>query len=297
MPKKLSLTGFSFTRIVVIQSLNDHELQTGRNLCEYITGLNALHNTCIPIQLFNVTSSQQFIQLLSELEAASVCNFDIPIIHVECHGSQQHGLEFSDGSMVSWRAVSNALVKINRATRFNLLAIFSACFGAYFISQMGATRECPCWCVIAPTEAIQEHEILNGLRVFYTKFLESKDVGFAVSALSKIHTDQGQWFGKTAELWFEEQVDSYIRNHCSNEAAKLRQRHIYKELKGSGLRRSKGRIARDFRSLHKRSLSKDYFETFFMIRQIPENKTRFQAALKRVEESVRRYQTNKNFTI
>lgn len=297
MRPKLALSGFTFTRIVVIQSLDHSELQTGRNLYEFIDGLNVLHNTNIPIQFFNVNSSRQFIQLLAAIEASSKANFDIPVIHVECHGSKQQGLYFADGSRLSWKATSNALVKINIATRFNLLTIFSACFGAYFISQMGATKECPCWCMVAPTEEIEAHEILVALRVFYRTFMESKDVGLAVSAVSQTPINCGQWFGKTAELWFEEQVDSYIRDHCSKEAARLRQRHIYKQLKGDGHRRSKGRIARDFKSLHKHSLTGDYFDTFFMIRQVPENKARFQAARKRLNEQIRKYQISKDYEI
>lgn len=297
MSHKLALSGFSFTRIVVIQSLNSTDLQTGSSLYQFIDGLNDSLNTNIPVQLFSVNNSYQFIELLSELESAAKSNSDIPIIQVECHGSKHHGLEFTDGSSLSWKAVSTSLLKINLATRFNLLTIFSACFGAYFISQMGATRECPCWCIVAPTEEIREHEILRALMVFYRVFLEARDVGIAVSEISKIPTDRGRWFGKTAEIWFEEQVDSYIRSHCTKEAVIKRQRLIYKTLKDDGQRRSKGRISRDLKSLHKRSLSGDYFDTFFMTRQIPENTLRFQAARKRVENKIRAYQSSKDYKI
>lgn len=65
MSHKLALSGFSFTRIVVIQSLNSTDLQTGSSLYQFIDGLNDSLNTNIPVQLFSVNNSYQFIELLN----------------------------------------------------------------------------------------------------------------------------------------------------------------------------------------------------------------------------------------
>lgn len=297
MSKRLSLSGFSFTRLVIIQSLDEIELKTGSSLHQFTSGLIASSGLNLPIDLVNVNNADQFLAFLSELETTAKSRSDIPIVHVECHGSKHGGLEFSDESSLDWKAVSNALLKINLATKFNLLAIFSACFGAYFISQMGATKHCPCWCIVAPTEEIRDYEILQALMLFYRVFFDTNDLGLAVSKISNIPTDHGQWFGKTAELWFEEQVEAYIRNHCTNEAALTRRQLIYKALKNDGQRRSKGRIARDFKAMHKQSFTGEYFDTFFMTKLIPDNKARFGAAKKRLEDKIGQYKRNKGYDL
>ncbi len=298
MSKKLSLSGFRFSKIVIIQSLNlEDSLLTGDELYKFVLGLTTQLVNPVPVELHNVQSASEFISLLAQQESEAIKNHQTPVLQIECHGSKQHGLEFADGSSLTWRNVSDALLRVNVATKFNLLAIFSACFGAYFLSQMGAVKPCPCWCMVAPTEKIHDYEILEALRVFYRHFLEKSDVGVAVSKITRIRTHSGQWLGKPAEAWFDEQVDAYLRSHCTNEAIEGRQQQIYKTLKTQGERRSKGRIARDIKALHKHSLSGEYFDIFFMTDKIPENKSRFLNARMRLKRKIQEFKNNKQYKV
>ncbi|WP_143519187.1 hypothetical protein [Pseudomonas sp. QTF5] len=290
-----SLAGFTFNRIVIIQSLEPDEVETGKILSEYLTSLGTeTESFNVPIEIISCSHANQFLEILHQLTQEAATG-NIPLIHVECHGDQFEGLEFENSSTLSWERVAAALLPLNIASRFNLLAVFSACFGAYFLGQMGAIQPCPCWCLVAPTKRVDVAEVLSGFRTFYYALFNDIDLGSATHAISKCRLSHGRWLSKPAEIWFENLVTGYIKEHCTKQAARKRAKIMFRQLKKNGTHRGIGALLRMLRNRNKTDLLDKYFETYFITKQIPENSKRFENSRKRVQTRLSELRDSRQF--
>lgn len=290
------LAGFSFSRIVIVQSLEPTEVQTGTILSKYIEAQIGLNGRNIPIDVIECGDAAQFKSLMQQLIQDATTGI-IPLLHVECHGDPVDGLEFANGSTLRWDEIASQLVPLNLATKFNLLAVFSACFGAHFISQMGAMSPAPCWCVVAPTEMVDPGEIMAGLRVFYEALFRHSDMGNAVKAISKCHLSHGRWLWKPAELWFDQLVTAYVKEHCTVKATRIRTKGFYREIKRQGDHKSIGALRRNLRDKNRQNLLNDYFDTYFMTLKLPENNVRFASTRQRIKNKLDTYRSTRRYIV
>ena len=291
------VAGFAYSKVVIVQSLESHEVETGRIHCDYLAAQMHEHNSIAPIELLICSSAKDFLQILDRLTEDAWSRDEIPLLHVECHGSPTDGLEFENGSTLNWSEVAAALLPLNVSTRFNLLTVFSACFGAYFIGEMGAINPAPCWCVVAPTESVDPGEILQGFRVFYSTFLRHLDAGRAVKELTNIRLSNGRWFGEPAELWFEKLVIGYIESHCTKKVVRTRARKLFRKLRREGKYQSIGNLTRLHRKRNRDGLLKDYFERYFITDQIPENCERFSGVRTRLQAKISELRNSRKFVL
>lgn len=277
---------FKISKIVLIQSLEPAEPQTGRIVAEFIEGLDSFRVFGVQLELIECESARHFLELLGSLEAQARVQGAVPLLHVECHGHKEHGLEFANGSELSWQHLYEALVSLNRASHFNLLTVFSACFGAYFLDRMSTVEPAPCFALIAPSDTVRPHEIMSGFRIFYSTFFARQDAGIALSALLRQRLERGYWFGQRAEFWFHRVAIGYAREYCSRRATRRRVKRLYRSLLGRGERSSIGRLKREMGRTNRTNLLGSYFEKFFMIDAIPENRHRFAGARQRLEHAL-----------
>jgi hypothetical protein len=294
----MKISGFTFSRIVLIQSLEPHEIQTGLHLSQHIDAQISASNHQIQLEYITCSSSFEFIEILRRLTRDAKAKGEFPIIHVECHGSSTEGLEFENGSTLSWDALALELLQLNVACKFNLLAVFSACFGGHFLSQLDVISPAPCWCMIAPTETVDPAEIMHGFRIFYTTLLSSSDAGKAAAAISKARLSYGHWFSQPAEIWFEKVVTNYITKHCTKEATRDRAKKLHRQIIKEGHPyKSIGHITRELCRLNRTNLLGKYFDTYFQTTVIPENIQRFQHARDRLELKLNDLRCSKKYSL
>jgi len=124
---------------------------------------------------------------------------------------------------------------------------------------------------------------MGGFRTFYSALLNENDMGSAVRAISQCRLSYGRWLSEPAELWFETLVTGYVKEHCNKEASQKRAKEMFRILKKQGNHVSTGAILRMLRKQNKADLPNKYFEIYFITEQIPENSSRFENTLKRVE--------------
>ena len=292
-----SLAGFTFNRIVIIQSLEPDEVETGRVLYNFIASLdNDDAPYSLPVEIITCGHAGEFLEILEQLTQEAATG-NLPLLHVECHGSPLDGLEIENSSTLTWERVSEALLPLNIATNFNLLAVFSACFGAHFLGQMGAITPSPCWCLVAPTERVDVPEVMGGFRAFYSTLFNKNNMGDAVRAISKCRLSHGRWLSEPAELWFEKLVTGYIKEHCTKQASRARAKIMFRQLKKNSKHHSIGSLLRTLRKINKTDLTNKYFEIYFITDRIPENLHRFQDTRKRVQAKLNEYRASGKFSI
>ncbi|RKP50675.1 hypothetical protein D7S89_06185 [Trinickia fusca] len=273
---------FTFTKIVIIQSLEPDERQTGAILRDYLAGLNSQRDQPVPIEFVLCESVVHFREII--LRLVDECKSgEIPLLHVECHGDENDGLQFENGSELAWRDAAELLRQLNIACEYNLFASFAACFGAYFLGAIAAYSTSPCYAMLAPTGPVYPDEIETGFKQFYADLFQTWDAGISVRRLQRRRLVNGRWFAETAESWFERVVIDYVRVHCTHKALKKRIRKIYREALAAGKRQSIGYLKRMAIRRNKRTYLGDYFMEFFAIAQIPDNRGRFLALFNRMK--------------
>ena len=221
----------------------------------------------------------------------------IPLLHVECHGDEPSGLEFANGSTISWTDLSSLLVELNKATRFNLVATFAACYGGHFLGELESTSPAPVYAMLAPTEAVDPAEILAGCRLFYSTLLKTREAGDAMDSLSNMKLSSGAWFAQHAERWFERVTIGYVENHCTRRAIRIRCNDLFHHLRREGNFFDMSEVKAMLRKANGDALLGHHFDTFFMTSSVPENSLRFQALRLKLEKEVDRLRATGRYII
>jgi hypothetical protein len=276
-------SGFHLSRVLVVESLEPHERRTGEELADFINQLVDAAAAGVRAEYRVCDNALEFKALVSSLAADARQTGSVPLLHVECHGGKSIGLEFRNSSVLSWDDLSLTLLELNVATRFNLLAAFSACYGAHFLSQLDSINPSPCYAMIAPTDSVFAHELLAGFKVFYSALFSNRDAGTAVDALTQMNLGEGSWYSTLSEFWFEKVIVGYIETHCTTHEMKQRALKMRRELQANGVNMDPGRLKRNLALLNREQLTGKFFDRFFMTDAIPENRVRFSPVRDRVE--------------
>ena len=291
-----TITGFTLTKFVIIESLDATEMQTGASLAEYIRGVGETNDLPITVELTSCGNSNNFREIFHKLTLDAQSG-EIPVVDDECHGHPAAGLLFADGSNMPWTEVAALSLKLNIACRFNLLVRYSACFGGYFLQEMGTITPSPCWCVIAPTESVNPAEIMRGLRLFYEALIRTLDIGKAIAQLQRETLTHGRWFAKAAEIWFQQLTIYYIEHHCIRAEMKKRVMLIHEQLKKRGKIVAPALIEIALKEKNRANLTTKYFDRYFLIDEIPENAQRFVGARIRLLQSIDKLRASGRYLI
>lgn len=290
-------TDFRCSRLVIVESLEPTELKTGRVLAEYVRSLDSVRSSAFPVEYRTCQSVIEFRTLLHQLTDEIRTTNHIPLLHVECHGDAKEGLEFANGSALAWAELSSLLVEMNRATRFNLVATFAACYGGHFIGQLSSEEPSPVYAMVAPTETVDPGEVLAGSRLFYATLFSKRDAGVAVDALVDQKLSSGTWFAQHAERWFERVTLGYVENYCNRRTARERSQRLYQKLKSEGTVISIGNVKRMLVQANRLTLLNQHFNAFFMVASIPENRHRFEALRSKMQHEIDRLRATGRYLI
>lgn len=276
-------TEIAVSRVVVIQSLRSDEVQTGVIHADWLRALVEDNAVGIGVDLVDVAGVAEFRQLMHDLATRALSLEDWPILHIECHGSKSHGLGFANGTLLSWESLGALLSSLNLATRFNLLVLVSACYGAYLTGQFSPVHAAPAWGVIAPTRTVNPSEILSAFRTFYSRFAKTLDLGIAAAELSRAPLSKGSWFWELAEQWYETLIVAYARKHCSKSALRHWARTLSHKTRAAGSAISVRTLEQELTTRNAEDLTGKYFDRFFCLHELPTNASRFQPVRQKVQ--------------
>jgi hypothetical protein len=169
--------------IELIDSIREGELQTGRHIEEHIADVRydpaVVH---IPITRHLVSTAEEFYTVLSNLTAGAAEENVWPLVHIECHGSDQ-GLQLAQGAFLTWAEIQPYLMAVNKATRNHLFMIVAACKGFHAIKAMldrvdDAVSLRP---LGGPAEETTSGRIEDGMKRFYAALLRTGDLNAAIT--------------------------------------------------------------------------------------------------------------------
>ncbi|MEQ1911714.1 MAG: hypothetical protein ABMA15_23045 [Vicinamibacterales bacterium] len=202
-----------FNSVVVLESLPPGDLKTGTELYEQVlVPAAAAQPYPFPVRLESVPDAASFHRTLGHIEDRARRFNHWPILHLEAHGCDGVGLVLADSSVVPWQDVLEHLIRINRATRFNLLVTVSACFGADVISLMYPSRPAPFWAAIGPPVPVTAHVLLEAFKAFYSAQLGERGGVEGIRAMRAVSPALRFY---PAELLFRIIFFRYIEKHCT----------------------------------------------------------------------------------
>ncbi|MDK9559133.1 hypothetical protein QQF73_15980 [Marinobacter sp. M216] len=211
-----------YNKIVVIESLPEGEMKTGKSLFDdQLMHINARFPQ-LSAELVQVDNSEQFLNCLRKLTEEVIRDAIIPVLHIECHGSTD-GLVMADGVVLSWAELKSELIKLNLATRLNLLVVVGACNGAYLIDTATQVDAAPFFAVVGSETELDAGTIKDAFGNFYSELFASQDGDKAIDAMnSKISNDDQKFRFLGARAFFSEAFKKYYQDYCRGKGKRKR---------------------------------------------------------------------------
>jgi hypothetical protein len=264
---------------ILIESLKPSEA-TSTFIKEFIEGNYHFIAHNFHLQQHLINSEADFKKLIINLVNYAKGGMR-PLLNIDCHGGKNVGLAFLDGSTMSWDEVAECLRPLNEATNFNLMTIFSCCFGAHFMGGMGVVKPAPSAFVLGPTHEIYGSEVIGGLISFYSNFLETLNLMDAVRQARRGQLVSGDWYAEFAVSWYAGVTKGYLDAFCTRAESRERVAEVFQLHKSDGNSMRHGKtsmsgIKKDLARLNRVELVGKYFDVYFMLDKLPDNKDRFE---------------------
>ncbi|WP_272970163.1 hypothetical protein [Comamonas terrigena] len=261
---------YKFNRVVIIESLEDFEVKTGLENGRVLAGELERLNKATSVEYYLCEGVVDFKRIIKDIIIQS-SHESIPILHIECHGDILEGLEFRNGSVISWLELARLIFPLNLATGCNLMLCLSACHAASFLSQMGTLKiPCPCRILVAPATEVNPADCMRGFRIFYSELFRARRVEVALKAIEDFESGEVQWLGEYAEKWFYELATHSISLQYSKEAMKKNVLSMHHRLKSNGFSVKIGDLKNDMQRYMRETGLRLIYEKFFGIDLAPE---------------------------
>lgn len=271
---------YGISSIHVIESLGASFNEPGKQLIQRLKSKGGILGS-IPISHHEAFGRDDVFRALSEIYTDEAKLGLAPILHFEAHGDAA-GLELRDGSQILWGELADRLRAFNRATRFNLLAVFACCNGIHQILALTIYDMCPFSAVVGCEGTVYTSELLNGFERFYEILINNGKARRAESELQAAVTKSSGTKFKlfSCEYAFEQVYANVMR---VNRDAGIRAQRIehyrlqldrFNALNGNLTPSSPAEIDRVLRETEAKTL-RDFYTKFFAITEISENATRF----------------------
>ncbi|SDE84924.1 hypothetical protein SAMN05216464_11042 [Mucilaginibacter pineti] len=170
-----------YNGIVVIQSLPDEEVQTGKILYDDIIARRCDQNGHGKY-FYNPADKAAFFVCLEEICAYVHQDELMPVIHFEIHGSQK-GLALKNGEHVLWTEIQEYCRFINTSVQNQLIITLATCYGSGIWQMIDITKPAPYWGYIGPREKIGSGNLMEDFGDFYDSLLTEKSWEKALNIL------------------------------------------------------------------------------------------------------------------
>ena len=272
------MSGNTFNKLWIIESLPSGELRTGKNLFDNQLDKARQEQEDLVVEFAEPITKAELFAVLEKIRNEAL-NGIYPMIHFECHGCED-GLGTASGELVEWEQIREILIKINLSSKLNLMIVIAACNGAHIIKVSTKLDAAPFWAIIGPEAEVSAGHIQDNFGRFYESFFSDLDGDKAISILNEgaAYSDRTYHFLSAAGL-FSRAYRAYYKKHCVGKGKKERKEHLITEalknpdvkMRGVAWARQQVKQGLACEDQHFDMLRK----RFFFINQFPENDERF----------------------
>jgi hypothetical protein len=132
---EVKLSYLRFNKITVIESLEDGDRKTGREVFDDLEFVKLLNSNRLETDFKSVSKISGFMICIDELIANVELKGVYPILHIDAHGNEE-GVKFSENSYIEWQELLEKLSRLNLLMKGNLLVVLASCYGAHIIRHI-----------------------------------------------------------------------------------------------------------------------------------------------------------------
>lgn len=265
-----------FSRVVIVDSIPQGELNTARNLRDDLRISVAAYSPTPGLEYIRAETPGELVHVLQTLREDVRSGGAVPALHIECHGDAD-GFLLADGTFVEWALLKAPLTELNIATELHLFITVAACVGGALAKVTRLGDRAPYWGLIGPTKIMMPQELEVSFRALYSKFFETKSAADSVRAL-EASAMPGVYWRTTAQGIFEKAWRHYKATHGTPEALQMRAEARKQTLEGTPWAHlTVAELVQRFQAAEP-ILWRRYFETFFMCDLYPSHRDRFNPA-------------------
>ena len=175
-------TSFTNNMVLILDCLPTGEMQTAVHLFEALRDLQDIKITghC---RYLRVSNRQEFCVALEKVR--KLCQRNWPILHIEAHGDESHGLRIGDAEdQYGWDELADEMRLCNAACGHNFGVILAACHGSYLKRRVSAVKGAPFHFLISCNGEISALEVERQMVRFHSTFFRTASFDEACSTLS-----------------------------------------------------------------------------------------------------------------
>lgn len=277
-----------FDRIIVLESLSDSDEKTGRHLFESVLLHVEAVNGDLTSEYISVANPDEFISQIRRISSEVERSEYRPLLHIECHGCQD-GLEMEDGKLLRWNRLRNELIRLNIATRMNLIIVVAACSGMYLIDTSSHMDGAPFLGVISTQGKVLSGQIKDRMKMFYKKIIETKNGDSAVAELNVgIGTGEAKFKFQSSMALFVNAFYMYYSEYCKGKGKNIRREQLISrlmqdsEVKKNGIKFARKKVKEMLENPEDHF--QFFYQRFFFVNTIEESKERFPLTFQYFEE-------------
>jgi hypothetical protein len=270
----------SFNKLWIIESLADGELKTGARLHDDLFPSIKNQHPNLTVVLEQPASKTEFFAGLKKIYLDVVENKSYPLIHLECHGSE-NGLGMANKEIVGWDEIRDCFIDINFACELNLMVVVAACKGVYLIRTATQLDRAPFYAVVGSHQEMKAGQVQADFTEFYQSFFRALNGNAAIRALSKQAEKTNRLYHFAgSEVIFLKVFRQYHQDYCVGEAKRKRIERLVTEsltqpeVRSKGVNWARAQAKRWFRNEQKPAFYK-MKERFFGLDKYPQNAERF----------------------
>jgi hypothetical protein len=258
--------------IEIIDSIPEDEMQTGKHLYDHILDLRAPFDDPLwTVRRHEISSEGVLRTLLAALAARAEHDGTFSLIHLECHGAEDH-IRLANGDLVTWPEISEPLRSLNRASRNRLIAVWAACEGIHSIKSIfgSITKGTPMRLAMGPDKQVEAGHLGDGMKAFYTELITKSDVDAALKAaaciepalhLFKAENGFAMGYIQASQDWNTESKKKHVEDLVTRAKGVSALENV------PGIH---GRVKQAMKVINPESYFEQAKRTFFMLDQFPE---------------------------
>ena len=287
------MTSFSFNILYILESLNEDEIKTGKNLYDELCS-NLVRPTPPLVIYKSISSGREWDECINEIYHDCIQKGVKPIIHLEMHGDDT-GIGFINGDTRDHRTLCTQFSGINFACGCNMLLTLGVCEGLNILKGMQVTIPMPYCVALGSFEELWNVDIELRFTEFYKELFSSYDLNKAYAKLLQANSKYTEKYRPyPIDELFYIAYNGYLQKQCNKEAVKERAKSTVgnSDLHYNNRRERRG-YEKGFIKDEKRTRLAEYkriARDFFATEKYPNNFSRFNIP-STFDELKKRYQS------
>jgi hypothetical protein len=165
---------FTFSTIIVIESIAQDETATGKSLYEDLIRRKTYQNPVLKAEYYAVENKETLKKLMHRILIRCQTERIHPLLHLEVHGSQD-GLVLTSGEPVDWSELAQMFRQINIVIRNNLFVSMVTCYAARLFGEAHPDQPAPYFGFIGSWDKVYEGYFEEDFYDFFDYLLSSSD--------------------------------------------------------------------------------------------------------------------------